>query len=263
MNDDIRMVGMDFDLTLVDYPNGRARVPEPTQELLKSLIGRGLEVGIVSGRPWWDMRDMLERVGMGWGNPFPSFFVACETFLFWMRNGKMEPDAEWNAARGKESEALSRRLMPEAAAWLGGFERHGLRVSGWNLFSNYGLEVHFPKAEEAEQARQLLTQWAASVPMARVHRNRMMAQVILATAGKGNSLLRAARNKGLNPAQVLAVGDTLNDLDMLDGSFGFRSGAVGNAEEAVKAAVRAAGGMVASQEAGAGLAEILTTYCGK
>ena len=98
--------------------------------------------------------------------------------------------------------------------------------------------------------------------MARVHRNRMLAQVVLSTAGKGNSLLRAATVKGLRPHQVLAIGDTLNDLDMLDGRHGFRAGAVGNADLVIKQAVLAAGGIVAEREAGAGLAEILLATCG-
>ncbi len=53
---------------------------------------------------------------------------------------------------------------------------------------------------------------------------------------------------------MLAIGDSLNDLTMLDGKLGFRVGTVGNADELINAAVRAAGGMVATQRVAAGSA---------
>jgi hydroxymethylpyrimidine pyrophosphatase-like HAD family hydrolase len=46
---------------------------------------------------------------------------------------------------------------------------------------------------------------------------------------------------------------------MVNGQHGLTGGAVGNAIEEVKAAVRASGGYVAQAEYGAGVAEIVTT----
>ena len=114
--------------------------------------------------------------------------------------------------------------------------------------------------EDAEQVRQMLTEWVQDMPLARAHRNYALAHVVLATGGKGNTLLHAASQRGLAPGHVLAIGDSLNDLQMLDGRLGMHSGAVGNADPVVQQAVRAAGGIVATQRAGAGVGEILRHY---
>lgn len=47
-------------------------------------------------------------------------------------------------------------------------------------------------------------------------------QVIDILAGKGNTLAELARTLGIPNHQVLAIGDSTNDLSMLDGRFGFQ-----------------------------------------
>jgi len=251
---------MDFDLTLVDYNENGPYVPRQTLDLLSDLIRGGLEVGIVSGRYWWEMRDLLEGAGLDWGKPFPSFVAAREAFIYWIRDGQMMPDIEWNRCRCEEVAELARILVPHETEFVQALEAEGLKIRRFILWGDYGLEVHFASAEEAETAREHLARWVADIHLARTHRNRLMAHVVLATAGKGKSLLRVAESKGLGPRNVLAMGDTLNDMDMLDGSLGFWTGAVGNADDVIQEAVRNAGGVVASATAGAGVAEIIQTY---
>lgn len=256
----IGIIGMDFDLTLVDYPEGKPHVPARTLDLLADLVRGGTEVGIVSGRYWWEMRDTLTEAGLAWGNPFPSFVAARETFIYWFREGRMTPDDEWNLPRGEEAAELARVLVPRETEFVTALEAEGLKMRRFILWGDYGMEMHFASAEEAERAREHLARWVASIRLARTHRNRFLAHVVLATAGKGRSLLRAAQSRGLRPDQVLAIGDTLNDLDMLDGALGFWTGAVGNADDVIKDAVTAAGGVVAEAAAGDGVAEIIATY---
>jgi len=256
----IRMIGMDFDHTLIDHNQAGPRVPEATKALLYDLIAEGVEVGIVSGRQWWAMRDLLECQGIPWGKPFPTFFVTREAFLYWVHNGEMEPDREWNEARAEEMEELAQAIMRHAPQWFAAIKEAKLHVTGWTLWGDYGFELRLATLEEAERARKILQAHIEGWQLARAQRNRFLAHVALATAGKGRTLLRAAEVKGFHPHQVLAIGDSLNDLDMLDGALGLRSGAVGNAEEAVKQVVRRAGGVIASRPAGEGVIEIIAAY---
>ena len=90
-----------------------------------------------------------------------------------------------------------------------------------------------------------------------VNRNNRLVQFQDAAAGKGNVLRALSELWGIAPGEVLACGDSANDYSMMDGRLGFRSGAPGNAEEGIKAAVRAAGGYVAEERIGLGVLEVL------
>ncbi|MBQ8893154.1 MAG: HAD family hydrolase [Clostridia bacterium] len=59
-------------------------------------------------------------------------------------------------------------------------------------------------------------------------------EIVSACAGKGNGLLRLAKRLGIDPSQTVAVGDSCNDLSMLQAAG--LSLAVSNAWEEVKAA---------------------------
>ena len=260
MNQPIRMVGMDFDLTLIEHRDGGVYVPPETYETLVALIEAGIEVGIVTGRGSWAMHKLLEQAGITWGRPFPTFICPRETFLYWITDGQLQPDAAWNQARSGELAELVGWITPRQYEWHRAIEVAGLDIAHWILWGDYGLEVGMNSPEDAERVRQMLTEWVQDMPLARTHRNYALAHVVLTTGGKGNTLLHAASQRGLAPGQVLAIGDSLNDLTMLDGKLGMHSGAVGNADPAVKQAVEAAGGMVATQPAGAGVAEILRHY---
>jgi len=255
---DIRMVGMDFDWTLYSHREGSSGVPEHTRDMLCWLREHEVEVGIVSGRPWWDMRDLLVPQGFAWGDPFPSYIVARETFIYWIGDDAMEPDEAWNSARADELAELTRQLSERQTAWRLKLESAGLTPVRWFLWGDYGLEIHLPDPERAEQARLLLAEWSADLPLATTSRNRTLAHIILATATKGGSMAHAAASRGLRADQALAIGDSANDITMLDGRHGLRAATVSNADEEIKAAVRRCGGVIAESEAGEGVWELLS-----
>lgn len=257
-----RMIGMDFDLTLIGYGPGGCFIPPKTQELLAEQVRAGREVGIVSGRVAHEMADLVTRAGMTWGKPFPTFYISRESYIFWRVADKFLPDEEWNAARAEEMKVLARTICAHTPGWLDALAERNLVPKHWIIWGEYCLEMHFHTMEEAEQARVHLVDWTRAVPLARAHRNRFMAHVLLDTGGKGRSLLHAATSRGIAPDEVLAVGDTLNDMDMLDGRYGLCSGAVGNADDSLKDAVRANNGIIATGNAGFGLAEIIRKATG-
>src|SRR4030095_14566226 len=76
-------------------------------------------------------------------------------------------------------------------------------------------------------------------------------------AARGLVLSELARHLQLAPDQVLAVGDSANDISMLDGRLGFVCRTTSNAGERLKEGVRQNGGYVAEGRMGAGVVEIL------
>jgi len=81
-------------------------------------------------------------------------------------------------------------------------------------------------------------------------------------AGKGRTLSVLLEREGIAPDQVLAIGDHLNDLDMLDGSAAKFVGCPADAHPRVKEIVTKAGGMVGSRDGHRGTIEIIDHYIG-
>ena len=84
-------------------------------------------------------------------------------------------------------------------------------------------------------------------------------QIADTAAGKANTLTRLAALWGLDPVQILAIGDSLNDVGMLGGAHGFRSATVANAALEVRTAVQRNGGFQSAARTGAGVLEALAT----
>jgi hydroxymethylpyrimidine pyrophosphatase-like HAD family hydrolase len=93
-----------------------------------------------------------------------------------------------------------------------------------------------------------------------VTRNDCCFNILPYITGKGNTLLSYARYAGLHREEILAVGDHLNDLSMLDGSSAGRVGCPSDAVPEVRDAVRRAGGGVASQPGPLGTVAIIRRY---
>ena len=92
---------------------------------------------------------------------------------------------------------------------------------------------------------------------AAVHRNGVMVTIYSKYAGKGKTLLEAAKHFHIEPDEVLAIGDSYNDISMIDGKLGFVGACVGNADEKIKKIVKDGGGYVGNGIAYKGVADIL------
>lgn len=256
----IGLIGLDFDWTLMNHNPGGSKVPPETIDILTELCEEGIFCGLASGRYWWEMRDELEAQGLPWGDPFPSFFCTRETFIYWVGLDALEPDLEWNTARRAEMRELVHQISERQSSWRLSLEAAGLHPKRWWLWGDYGLEVNMGNPEDAQRARLVLAELSAELPLAETHRNGSLAHVVLTTATKGGCLRHAAETRGLRPDQVLAFGDSANDLSMLDGRYGLRSATMANGDDEVKAAVRANGGWITEGVASTGIHELLHEF---
>jgi hydroxymethylpyrimidine pyrophosphatase-like HAD family hydrolase len=78
--------------------------------------------------------------------------------------------------------------------------------------------------------------------------------------GKGRVLATAVADLGVPRERILAIGDQPNDLDMLDGRVAGYVGCPGDADDAVLATVRRAGGWVADQPGTTGTAHLIRRF---
>ena len=260
----IRMAALDFDLTLVDYPpQGGYELDPEARRLFGEMIANGAWVGLVSGRDVWPMKDILTVAGVEWGMPFPNYYIRRENYLHYQADGVWTEDVQWNAAVREKTMDFCAKYAGEVPGWLEATERAGFRSHNWILFSDFGLEAHYPSEETAAGAQKVLQELLGQRRDVQLHRNRMMLNVVPAGTGKGAALLHASKFFGLKPEQVIAFGDSDNDVSMLDGRYGFRSGTVSKSSRQVQKAVLANGGYLATQRASHGVCHVLKRLAGE
>ncbi|MDD4796486.1 MAG: HAD family hydrolase [Eubacteriales bacterium] len=272
----IKMIAMDFDWTLLDHTGGKKYIPSDTLALINRLIAGGILVGIDSGRQAEALLDTLRLAGVQPGRPFPSFFMDQENFIYWNR-GHRDPHRiyDWDkdgmfVSQGGDNDTLQaandafcRRLAGRVADMMAAIDAQGWAVEKWIVFSQFGMEIHFTEADCAQQAIALLEDFFTPQDGVALHRNTSIVNVVPAGSGKGAALLRAARYCGYAPGDVLAIGDSLNDISMLSGEYGFLSGCVGNADPIVKELVRKNDGYVSDKPAGDGVYDVIRHYAAR
>jgi len=251
----IKLVATDFDRTLL-YKG----FPLELLQVFLRIIDKGIFVGICSGRNWWDMQSILSRHGIDFGNPYPQFLICRHSFVYWIHKGKLKEDKEWNEVMIKRIECVTRKMSTYICEWIEKLRQAGYNYTRWTLYHDYGFEVMFASDKEAEEVRQLMTKLVVQIPEVEVTRNYWGINVTVAGIDKGKALKHVADYLDLSPTQILAIGDSLNDMSMLDGRYRFLSAAVVNADEAVKQAVLKNNGVVATKPGGMGVLEILKKF---
>ncbi|MGH3490876.1 MAG: HAD family hydrolase [Actinopolymorphaceae bacterium] len=263
----IRMVALDLDGTILE---AGTTITGEVLTALATLRAGGVTVVTATGRPVDFQLDLLERHGIGPAAGLFGALIADEREIHLLDECQpparaYRPHDEWNDVIRKRWDTF----LDEALGWLDRVADEAAR-RGWatrrydrTQIARRGLATIW--IEEPHQAAALCAWLADQVADAGselvCNRNVRLVQVIDRLAGKGNVLSTLADLHGVTADQVLAIGDSSNDISMVDGRFGFRSATPGNADAEVKAAVRRAGGYVAQGTVGAGVVEALAALC--
>jgi HAD superfamily hydrolase (TIGR01484 family) len=250
----VRCVALDFDLTIFDY-----RQPVDTRVLIPwfdRLHERGLLVGIASGRTLADLELELRKIGLWRSEGFPHFIIHEECYIHWPSAPDAGEVADWNARCSIEVAAACGVMRAHFDACAAQIAKMGVRIETEVQETPAGLTLVLENPEGAERARLLLHEIAGSDHPARISRNHHILLATPATHHKGAALDRLRALGRLAPTEILAVGDNLNDLVMMDQSLGFHCATVGNAEPAVSRLVAERGGYQAGAPIAFGVVEV-------
>jgi len=257
MSQKIKLIATDLDSTLTC----EGAISPQVKDFILEIMGQGIKIGIASGRRLSDVRGIISRNGLKWGNPFPSFVISQERFIL-TPEGKDFKGAEiWNYKRRKETEKLISFILLRLPKWLINLSLQGLKPQHWVIESDNNLILQYEDLEKAEKTREFIKKWVGKISSILVRRRYIWVEVTL-PLGKGTALNHLANILNFHSAEVLAIGDSANDLDMLNGRLGFSSAVVANAEPKVKEVVLKSGGYVASKTCGEGLVEIIKEFWG-
>ncbi|HZC26543.1 MAG TPA: HAD family hydrolase [Actinopolymorphaceae bacterium] len=258
----VRVVALDLDGTILEP--GKV-ITDQVIDALRSLRERGIRCVTASGRPVDFQLALLDRHGLGADSGCFQALITderelhlCETAA---EGARFRPDEEWN----DQVHRRWRRLAGTATHWLERAREEARRRAlpgrielKLDEVEPRGLAtIGFDNPESAAVICDWLSDQLVGVEGLACNRNVTLVQIYDESAGKGNVLARLAKLWLVEPAEVLAIGDTKNDEVMLDGSLGYLAATVANADDDIKTAVRRSGGYVASGRIGAGVIEAL------
>jgi hydroxymethylpyrimidine pyrophosphatase-like HAD family hydrolase len=211
-----------FQLLACDYDGTLATegaIPETAMEALLEARNKGCRLALVTGRGF----DELRRI-CPWTSLFEVVIAENGGVIYW-----------------PEREEVELRGAPPAGRFLEALNRRGLSPSP-------GRVVVGIAAENAGDARKLIAD--QSLPY-HIIANKGAAMILPEGVDKASGLRDVLQRAGIPPADVIAVGDAENDLDMLQlAGLGV---AVQNAIDPLKAIAD----LVTTHPNGAGVAELI------
>lgn len=255
----IKLVAFDLDGTILE--SGLV-IPEETKEVLNRVVDLGIKISTASGRKLEDQINIIDSNGLGNGRGYPHSLVVNESQIYLLDGGQYVSLDLWNRKvfeEWRELYPLAEKIILEEIDRLRGM---GIEVSPHiigevSLVRNM-VAMRFKSIEEARDYEKQLREKLKSlgVPLWSNY-NFSLVQILPPSAGKGNTVFALARYLNISPDEVLVIGDSGNDRDMLDGRFGFRSATVSNADPEIKEIVKSNGGYVAENPISKGIIEII------
>lgn len=238
----VRVLVTDLDYTL--FPPDEERLPDEFPLLIRRWRARGGTWILATGRTVGDLQEFYRAWPV-----LPDYTVARERFIIQHVVDRWFPYPAWNRRMMHRTLEVNR----QSNRWI---ERLIEAVDDPDQFTK--VDPRFVVFQQDEAARHWESWLKSRLPSGITPlRNRRYLALGSPEFGKGICLDRIQRARGWRAEELLAVGDSANDRDMLDGRFGYYPVAVNNAEPPVKVWVREAGGRVLEDPGGPGVVNLV------
>ncbi len=253
----IQLLSTDFDGTIfAEFEN--PPVPARLQELIGRIQAAGGKWVINTGR---EMGSLMEALGRARLSVKPDYLVLVEREIHLHENQRYVALKEWNDACERDHAALFARVKPEVPRLFNWVEERfeaTLYEDPWSPFC-----LIAKSADDAEQVHEYLDGFCAEVPGLVVVRNDVYVRFSHKAYNKGTALRELARRAGVGPERILAAGDHMNDIPMLQPEVARHLATPLNGIPLIRDLVRRHGGFVATQHCGHGVAEAIEAVLGK
>ena len=249
-----RLISTDFDGTLfAEFAN--PPIPHELQELIGSLQAGGAKWVINTGR---DMSSLMESLGRADVHVEPDYLVLVEREIHIRERSQYVSLETWNEPCHQLHAELFARIradVPRLGEWI----RNRFHATLYeDSYSPLCLIAH--SNGDMDAIHEHLEKYCRTVPRLSVVRNDVYARFSHEAYNKGTALAELTRRLHLDPSQVFAAGDHLNDLPMLSRQYARFLAAPANAVDAVQTAVRRQGGYVSTRSHGEGVADAIKYY---
>ncbi len=250
------VISLDFDGTLHN-PASEPPVPPEFFSLLRELRTEQHVIwGINTGRSLPQMVDGFLESGF----PFlPDWVVAREREIYFPDlHGRWQPHAPWNKRCEKEIHGLFKRAHKLLARIRHEIEEH--TGAQWMNLADEAAGVISRTEEEMAWIVERIAPLAAEEPHLAWQRNSIYLRFGHRDFQKGSSLGEIARHHHLPAARCFAMGDSHNDVEMLDPAHAGMTACPGNSVAEIREKVAAHGGIVTQAWHGPGVIEALRHY---
>jgi Cof subfamily protein (haloacid dehalogenase superfamily) len=249
----IRLLALDIDGTILD---SQGHIPEANREAIAAAIEAGVEVALATGRRYDFARPIFDQL------PLPLTLILSNGAIVKRRDGEtlmrsLLPRAvardvltrvpehrdsaavvfdrpregqvvfetiDWEHPRHHRFFAANRPFLSEVVPLEDCLTEDPIQV----MFSGGCVEMRrlFERLHQAASGWSIaLTEYA--------HRDFSLVDIVRAGCSKGSALREWSEHRGFTPAEVMAMGDNLNDLQMLE--FAGTPVVMGNALSELKA----------------------------
>jgi HAD superfamily hydrolase (TIGR01484 family) len=254
MRSKIQLISTDFDGTLVSHASDPV-FDRDCMELIRELQSGGAIWAINTGRSVGLLEEGLEDFAFP---VLPDFILTSERDVFRPTERGWEPYGDWNA-RCAQAHAELYDSASSVLAEVVDFVSHQTRARViYEADAPAGLIA--TSEDEMDRLTKFIDQAKANDPKFHYQRNTIYLRFCHADYHKGAALAELSRLTEIPREAIFAAGDHHNDISMLDGRYAAFPSCPANAIDAVKAAVRNAGGRVAEKEFGAGVHEALQHF---
>jgi Cof subfamily protein (haloacid dehalogenase superfamily) len=257
----IRLIAIDIDGTLLD---SRSRLPDAHRDAVAEAHARGIEIALVTGRSFHFTLPVANLL------PIPLTLVCNNGALVKTKTGetamrhplsreiaqRVLTDTRefedsvaiiFDRANGDERQMVFERMDWSHPHRRGYYEKNKAYIARApaalaEMLTEDPVQVMFNGGVQpmrallgALRAMPIADQFAVAITEYEA-RDFALVDVNAARCSKGTTLARWAEHRGLTQDQVMAVGDNLNDVEMLD--FAGTAVVMGNATDALKARSR-------------------------
>jgi HAD superfamily hydrolase (TIGR01484 family) len=250
------ILSFDFDGTLHD-PAQTPPVPVAFFEIIRQLREeQGVVWGINTGR---SIQHTLEGILESQFPFLPDWVIAREHEIHFPNPfGRWIPDQEWNQQCEKKIHKLfksTRRLLAQIRAEV---EEH--TGAQWIEMHGEPAGIISRTEEEMEWIVAHITPIIQEEPHFSWQRNSIYLRFGHRDIQKGSSLSRISQHYQLSARQCFSIGDSHNDLEMLDPAHAAMTACPANAVAAIRQKIEINGGLVTRAAHGQGAVEALQHY---
>jgi HAD superfamily hydrolase (TIGR01484 family) len=245
----VKLISTDFDGTIfTEFEN--PPVPAELQELIADLQRHGAKWVVNTGR---DMSSLMEALGRAGLVIEPDYLVLVEREIYYHHESLYTSLDSWNSSCTQTHAQMWIRVrqdLPDLVSWINSNAHARIYDDPYSP-----LCIIAASNDEMDKIHAHLTEYSRRIPHLSVVRNDVYSRFCHDGFTKGTALAEITARLGLRPEHVLAAGDHLNDLPMLDLKYARHIVAPANAIPEVKKTVLAQGGFVSRLAHGFGVAD--------
>jgi hydroxymethylpyrimidine pyrophosphatase-like HAD family hydrolase len=188
----------------------------------------------------------------------PAAILSCQRFIH-LLDGENNyfPFNQWNEQQKLLHKDIWDNISPFFNVWRKEIEKKFTII---DCIINDLVFAYMVPAEQIHGLRELMREFVKPWPDAQVSGNQEWTFILHSSFSKGRVLSKSAEILGLSNHNIIAIGDGINDISMLNGLLTPMVGCPANASREVIEVVTEAGGVVADSGVAAGTVQVLKHY---